>query len=446
MLHFVVRHATSRASGVGANLKVLHVIQRYWPYTGGSERHFQEISERLVRRGHQVTVVTTDAMDLELFWNPGKDRIAVTRENHNGVEIIRVPVRHLPGGALAFGGVRRSMAALADLPLDTSPVLNGLARFVPWIPDLGSVFAEVEDASIVNGMNICFESLLIPAQAVARRRNIPFIATPLTHLGESSHSIVRRFYTMPHQIRLLARSDAILAQTRIEVEYLVSRGISRERLTLAGVGVNPSEVLGGDGTSFRRSNDLHCPFVLYLGTAAFDKGTVHLVEAMARLWGEVGGDTFSADLVLAGPLLDSFRQFLDSVPAAVRQRIHVLGLVTEPVKRDLLAAAAIVAMPSRTDSFGIVFLEGWLYDKPVIGARAGGIPDVIADEVDGFLVEFGDVSDLARRIRQLIDDPALASRFGAAGHAKVLSRYTWDQVYPVVEEVYERLWRQKTHR
>src|SRR3712207_8646872 len=72
-------------------------------------------------------------------------------------------------------------------------------------------------------------------------------------------------------------------------------------------------------------------------------------------------------------------------------------------KRDLNAAGQVFCMPSRTDSFGIVYLEAWLNGVPVIGARAGGVPEIIDDGVDGYLVEFGDVAALANRIELLLD-------------------------------------------
>jgi len=86
-----------------------------------------------------------------------------------------------------------------------------------------------------------------------------------------------------------------------------------------------------------------------------------------------------------------------------------------------------------------VYLESWLYRKPVVGARAGGVPAVIDDGVDGFLVEFGDVSALADRIERLVRAPDLAREMGERGREKVLERYTWDQVFPRIEEVYQ--WR-----
>ncbi|HEY6042186.1 MAG TPA: glycosyltransferase family 4 protein, partial [Anaerolineae bacterium] len=99
----------------------------------------------------------------------------------------------------------------------------------------------------------------------------------------------------------------------------------------------------------------------------------------------------------------------------------------------------VLAMPSRTDSFGIVFLEAWFYGKPVIGARAGGVPEVIDDGRDGFLVNFGDTDMLARRIAQLLDDRVLAQEFGAAGREKVLQNWTWDKIYPQIETLYHQV-------
>lgn len=414
-------------------MKILHVIQRYWPYTGGSERHFQEISERLARRGHEVRVLTTDAQDLELFWNPQKERIPVRREIHNGVEIWRMPVRHLPGRQLAFGGIRRTMAVLDRFP-GTAPLLRHLSRFVPWVPELESALAEAGDGvDVANGMNICFESLLLPAFDWSRRHGVPFIVTPLIHLGESERSVVRRFYTMQHQIELIGAADAVLAQTPIEIEYLKRRGVSADRLILAGVGVNPNELLGGAGARFRATTGIQGQIVAYIGTAAYDKGTVHLVEAMERLWDR----GVAAELVLAGQALDAFRAFLSGVRPDHRSRIHVLGFISEELKRDLLDALALLAMPSRTDSFGIVYLESWLYRKPVIGARAGGVPAVIDDGHDGFLVDFGDVSALSERIEDLLAHPELRTVLGDHGNRKVYDRFTWDRLYPTIEEVYE---------
>jgi glycosyltransferase involved in cell wall biosynthesis len=116
-----------------------------------------------------------------------------------------------------------------------------------------------------------------------------------------------------------------------------------------------------------------------------------------------------------------------------------LPYAPDQVKRDALAAADLFVMPSRTDSFGIAYLEAWCYGLPVVGARAGGVPDVIDDGHDGLLAPFGDLDAIAGAISRLLHDRDLAQQLGAAGHAKVLRELTWDQIYAKVRSVYDEV-------
>ena len=127
------------------------------------------------------------------------------------------------------------------------------------------------------------------------------------------------------------------------------------------------------------------------------------------------------------------------LPPADRAWLHVLGSVDDAEKRDLLAAADVFAMPSRTDSFGIVYLEAWLYRKPVIGARTWGVMDVIEDGRDGLLVPFGDVPALAAALSGLLADASRRAEMGAYGAEKVYRMHTWDVKYPLVRDLYFRL-------
>jgi glycosyltransferase involved in cell wall biosynthesis len=167
----------------------------------------------------------------------------------------------------------------------------------------------------------------------------------------------------------------------------------------------------------------------------YDKGTVHVVEAVRSLWRQ----GCQVELVLAGAAMKGFLDFLSQLPRADRERIHLLGSVSDQEKRDLLAATDIFAMPSRTDSFGIAYLEAWLYGKPVIGAQTWGVMDVIQDGVDGLLVPFGDVDRLATALAELLDDPERRRSMGEAGRAKVYAEHTWEKKFPTIESLYLRL-------
>ena len=240
---------------------------------------------------------------------------------------------------------------------------------------------------------------------------------------------------MPHQIGLLRDAAATIVQTEQEEAFLAARGVAASRLHRVGVGVHFADVTGGDAERARSAFDLRGPIVYFSGTAAADKGTYHLIDAMRRLWGE-GRE---ATLVLDRADALGCAGFFAHLPAEERARIRPLGFVPKETQADVLAAADVLALPSRTDSFGIVFLDAWANGIPVIGANAGGIPGVVSDGVDGLLVPFGDVAALADALRRLLDDPALRQRMGEAGREKVLARYTWETIVASVAAVYDGL-------
>jgi glycogen(starch) synthase len=423
----------TNAESTGRQLLIL--CPYYVPHRSGAARHARELAIRSMPDDWNVTIYTTDAFDFEYFWDRNRVRIKAESEVDAGMTVRRFPVRHLPFGKLGYFGVRRAMSWLALAPLDTTGLLMRACLLTPWVPDLYRHLSQARDYDLVHAYTLPFDSLACAGLRYAKARGVPFVFTPLTHLGEGERSPVRESYTLPHQIEISAQSDRVLAQTSIERDYLISRGVSADKIVVVGPGVEPASLEGGEEARFRKRLGLEGPIVLYIGVHAYDKGTLHLIEAMQRLWEQ--GST--ANLVLAGARFDDFDLRFASLPRQTRERCLLLGPVDEAEKQDLLAAADVFAMPSRTDSFGIVYLEAWLYQKPVVGARAGGVPDVIADERDGLLVPFGDIDELAQAIERILSDKELARRLGRAGYEKTLAKHTWEHKHSLVRRVYEEL-------
>lgn len=418
---------------------LLHLIQRYYPYVGGSEVYFGVLSERFAARGDRVTVYTTDAWDLEHFWSAGKRTIdwGTQAREHCGVTIRRFAVRRPPLWWLGYPVTRRAMTHLSDLPLPHGEaVLRRLGRLSPWVPSLDAALErEAQRFDLVHCANISLESLILAAERYSRRRDVPLVVTPFVHVGEEGDRRILKYYSMRHQLGVLRRAQAVVAQTPREYRFLVGCGVPESRLHLIGAGVDPDAVTGGDGAAFRERHAIDGPIVAIIGTTAHDKGTPHLVEALRVLWRE-GRE---ATLVIAGPPMEHFVRFFEALPEVDRSRCRFLGFISAEEKRDLLAATDLFALPSRTDSFGIVFLEAWCCGIPVIGARAGGVPDVITDGEDGLLVPFGNIPALASAVRTLLDNRALARQMGERGRSKTLGRFTWDRVVGAFATVYDDL-------
>jgi glycosyltransferase involved in cell wall biosynthesis len=328
------------------------------------------------------------------------------------------------------------MVEFGRLP-GTLALVQRLSRITPRVPALEHYLATTSDSyDLVNSTNITLDFTILPALEFANRRGIPHVCTPFIHLGEPGSDYILRYYGQPHQIDILRRSAAVLTQTPRETEYLRGRGVDPARLVEIGGWIRPETLVGGDGARFREQHNLEGPIILCIGAAAYDKGTMHVIEAMQLLWRRGS----PAHLVLiASNLLTQFEEYWKALPEEARSRITLLRAASHSEKLDALAATSVYAMPSRTDSFGIVYLEAWSYGVPVIGAYAGGVPDVVTDGQDGYLVPFGAVDQLADRIHTLLDDPAKAQQMGERGRKKVLQSMRFDQKYALLLQVYQRL-------
>ena len=201
-------------------MNLLHVNAAYPPFVGGAETYVCAISERCASAGQAVTLVTTDAAEVEYFWNPRKRHVNPGRETINGVEVIRCPVGHLPLAPLSFYILRRAATLLARWS-QSRPVLRRLARYMPGVRDLpGTLNALPATFDLVHGINIALEWPLISAWRYARQHRLPFVATPFVHVGEHGHADVLINYVMPHQLEVLRDADAVIVQTDIERQAL----------------------------------------------------------------------------------------------------------------------------------------------------------------------------------------------------------------------------------
>jgi glycosyltransferase involved in cell wall biosynthesis len=174
--------------------------------------------------------------------------------------------------------------------------------------------------------------------------------------------------------------------------------------------------------------------IVFLGRLGVRKGTYDLLSAVAQLKSRIpeirlvcGGDG-EHDSVLAR-----------ARELGIAQNVELAGWVRGEEKTRLLKSAVAFVLPSYNEVLPMAILEAMALGVPVISTRVGGIPDAIADGVEGFLVEPGAVSDLADRIARVVADPSLRASMSRAGKARVKAEFTVDAVVDSLVKIYRGL-------
>jgi N-acetyl-alpha-D-glucosaminyl L-malate synthase BshA len=121
----------------------------------------------------------------------------------------------------------------------------------------------------------------------------------------------------------------------------------------------------------------------------------------------------------------------------ISDRVLFLGNV--PNLEEVLGSLDLFLLPSETESFGMAALEALASEVPVIASNAGGLPEVVDEGVDGFLLRVGDVAAMAERALELLGDDELRRKFGRAGREVAVERFHVNRVVPRYLEFYERI-------
>ncbi len=414
----------------GTSRRVAHFVQRYPPALGGSEAYVARLSRYLAAHGDAVTVFTTTAVDLEAFWNTRGRCLRPGRRVEDGVEVRRYALAHFP---VVQTRVLRALSLLPHrgwqcLTVPCNPIAWGM-----WA-DAGRIG---ERFDVVHATAFPYGWPLTCARRLARRLGVPFVLTPFVHLGDPAdpRDRTRRAYTTPALLDLARSADRVLVQTEGERDALRERGVPAERLVMQGMGLDRASCTGGDRARARAAWGIGTGEVVvgHLANNSREKGTVDLLRAAGRA--RSAGARFH--LVLAGPEMANFRSFWQGHrPAGPVRR---LGPLDEEGKRDFFAGIDVFALPSRSDSFGLVLPEAWANGVPNVGYRAGGVGWVIRDEEDGLLAPCGDVRALAAALTRLAADADLRRRLGEAGRERTRHEFDWDEKLRLVREVYAGL-------
>ena len=385
----------------------------------------REFSRRLAR-AHEVTVVTTTAFGTSGFRTPGQSAMP---EGESFVDGVRIR-RHRADPRLA-PRIKRAQELAFRLRLPGNGALRTLydgPLAAGMLVDACKIPADVIGATAFPLIHMQF------AVAAGRARRVPVALIGALHPGD------RWGFDRKTIARAIRAADAYVAYTEFEGRYVAQLGVPGSRIHVIPPGVDAASCDGGDKTAMRQRLEIprEARVVGFLGQIGGHKGVDHLIQAMRWVWLREP-DTY---LVIAGastPFVPTVEALVARLPTRRRERVRMVLDLPSDEKADMLAAFDIFASPSGYESFGLTFVEAWAAGLPVVGCRSGAIPSVVGDGESGLLVAFGSVRELAGALTELLDDDALRARLGAAGRARALSSYTWDESVSKLESLYATL-------
>jgi glycosyltransferase involved in cell wall biosynthesis len=110
---------------------------------------------------------------------------------------------------------------------------------------------------------------------------------------------------------------------------------------------------------------------------------------------------------------------------------------------QIIATFDVAVLPSYFEGMGRVLLEAMAMEKPVVGTRVGGIPDLIEQDLNGYLVSPGSERELASAVLKILNDKGLAARMGQAGRRKMTDRFSAESMVRSIERLYSELLKRK---
>ncbi|NVM53528.1 MAG: glycosyltransferase family 4 protein [Candidatus Helarchaeota archaeon] len=404
---------------------------RYFPAISGSEFYIQRISEILQKKNHKIKVFCSNALDFHAFGSSKGKRVKEKYSTINKIPIFRYPIKRFPGISLfikktysPYKKVLKQLNLWNVLPLGYLNLLtNG-----PFTPELLLQMIRGH-TDIIHSVCMPFATNLF-ALLAGKLKKVSSICTPFYHF-------VNPRYHNPTYIKFLNKFEKILTCSHKESMYLIKNGLQKEKVQRIHMGIDMKKLRKGNADKFRQHFNLRDDekIILFCGYKNFEKGAITLLQSIKHVVKKFPNCTF----VFIGPSTTAFNRTKRNLGDLRKHTIN-LGVVPyyAKIKLNAFAAQDIYVMPSRTDAYGIAFLEAWAYKKPVIGANVGATPEIIRQNKDGLLVPFHSPLELAKAIRRLLKNKQEAQRLGEIGYQKV-QNLSWDRVATRIERIYQEL-------
>ena len=385
-------------------MKILMLTWEYPPrVVGGIARVVHDLSHRLIKDGHEVTVVTYKEGNVEDF------------EDDNGVKVYRV----------------------------NNYMINP-NNFIDWIMQLN--FNLISKATEIINKEGPFDVIhahdwlvAYAAKTLKDSFKIPIIATiHATEAGRNSgiHDEVQRYINDTEWMLTYESTEVIVNSNYMKNELQRLFGLPYEKINVVPNGVNLNLYNGVEKDyNFRRQYAAdNEKIILYVGRLVYEKGIQNLIAAMPK----VLNGYHDSKLIIAGKggMIDELRDEVRRLN--IENKVYFTGYLNLNQVTKMYKCADVAVFPSTYEPFGVVALEGMLSGTPVVVSDVGGLNEIVQHRENGMKSYAGNPNSIADSILELLYNPGLGAEVSRAAKAKVKAQYNWNKIAQDTHFIYQK--------
>lgn len=385
-------------------MKILMLTWEYPPrIVGGIARVVNDLSKRLIKDGHEVTVVTYREGNAPYF------------EDDKGVKVYRID----------------------------NYMINP-NNFIDWIMQMN--FNMVAKASEIIAKEGKFDVIhahdwlvAYAAKTLKNSYEIPIVSTiHATESGRNSgiHDETQRYINDTEWMLTYESTEVIVNSNYMKRELQSLFGLPFEKINVVPNGINVNMFSGIERDyDFRRQYALdNEKIILFMGRLVYEKGVQHLISAMPKIL----AGYHDAKLVIAGKggMIDELKAQVNSM--GISNKVYFTGYMDSKQVCKMYKCADVSVFPSTYEPFGIVALEAMLSGTPVVVSDIGGLNEIVTHGQNGMKSYAGNPNSIADSILELLYNPQLSQEVVKKAKNMVKNEYTWAKIAQDTHFTYQK--------
>lgn len=398
--------------------KIAFITPHYYPSTlTGSGVVVMKLAEEFAKLGHEVSVITSNALAARYWYDPifGK-KIDKRYETYNKVKIYRLSCYQLYSSMyfilLKFFGKFLPKKFIDYLKIiSNGPYLIGLDKIL--ISHNYDVIHCSPSPLAINKQVITILSKM--------KEKPKLIITPFFHsqLSDFANPQLKKIFQSADIIHVITNTEKseISARFSIDVKKIIVIPLFLDISNMHSIEKLKNEIL-----NFKERYKLRERIIiLFAGIKGHAKGAIDLLLTVDMLY------RTNPEYILVTIGTDTL-EWRKAKKTVDRNCFLDLGYKTGKEKEIVFASCDIFCLPSKSETFGLVYLEAWYKKKPVIAADIPAVREFIGR--DGIFVEFGSKEQITKAITKIASDKNMASVLGRRGNKKLINAYTFSKVFP----------------